>query len=322
MTTTIADLTEPMRALRARFEELVDEHRPALWRYCLRLTGSAWDAEDLLQETILRAFGRLPNFWQQIDARPYLFRIATNCWIDQVRRSRRFGDQPGEMEEPGATEADGAEAREALETVVFHLPPRQRVVFLLAEAFDFRAQEIAGMIGTTEGAVKAALHRARETLRGVREAGAAPAPGPERRAALLPVLHLYRDAFNRRDPDAIAALLHEQVAVDIVGVGEELGRETARSASLAEWAADPIPQWAEVGYLENRPTLFVYYRTGRSPRALAWLITMDADADVVTGMRLYYFCPELIRHAAERLGEDCVTHGYHYVPPAAGGGAG
>ena len=82
-------IVDPLRNLREQFLLLTEPHRPALWRYCLHVTGSPWDAEDLVQDTLLRAFARLGHFWQPIDnPRAYLFRIASNTWIDTLRRGK------------------------------------------------------------------------------------------------------------------------------------------------------------------------------------------------------------------------------------------
>lgn len=316
-TASLDSLAEPLREMRLRFEAVLAPHREALWDYCRRLTGSAWDAEDLVQETMLKAFASLAKLWQPVDARAYLFRIASNAWIDQVRRARRAPME--ELEAHPELEADSiserrVEVREAMERLVTLLPPRQRVVLLLCDLLDFRAGEVAAMLGSTDGAVKSALQRARTTL------ARASAPGSEplrtaidRTAAQHPVVERYLAAFDARDADAIAALLHEEVTVSIVGCAEELGRSTVRASSLAEWASDPREQWVEPGYLEGRAAIFVFYRTADAPRALGWVTTLDVDADGVLAQRQYYFCPEFIRHAARALGVPAVTHGHQYV---------
>ena len=83
------DVAGPLRTLRARFDSEVLPYRPDLWRYCQRLTGSAWDAEDLVQDTLQRAFAGLASLWQPVHPRAWLFRIATNLWIDRYRREVR-----------------------------------------------------------------------------------------------------------------------------------------------------------------------------------------------------------------------------------------
>ena len=88
ITESTEHLSESARQLRQQFDELVAGHREGLWRYCLKLTGNPWDAEDLVQDTLLKAFGRLSFYWQPLNIRAYLFRIASNAWIDSWRRLR------------------------------------------------------------------------------------------------------------------------------------------------------------------------------------------------------------------------------------------
>lgn len=350
---TLQRLGRPVEEARRAFMRLIEPHRPDLWRYCLRLTGSAWDADDLMQETMMRAFARL-TWWEPVEARPYLFRIATNAWIDDVRR-RRVTPVELDAAEPADEEPDPVETWAAMEHLVAALPPRQRVVLLLTQVFDFTAAEVAAMLHSTEGAVKAALHRARAGLRAA-AAGEGPpvgaglrtrppadrppasvdlrsdalgnrlpasgdpqpaAPGerrPTRPTVPVPsaVVAAYLDAFNRRDPDAIAALLTEGAECDIVECGVEYGREVIRKYSLEDWARDPRPQWAEYGELDGEPVVFVYFRTEQHERALGQLVRLTTAGDRSTAMRLYYFTPELIRDAAGRLNVPACTWGYFH----------
>jgi RNA polymerase sigma factor (sigma-70 family) len=310
---TLEELEKPLRQLREQFETLTLPHRPDLWRYCLRLTGSPWDAEDLVQETLARAFARMGHYWQPLEARPYLFRIATNAWIDARRRARLEVD---ELDDNVAapTDADPAATLAAMEALVALLPARQRVVLLLTQVFHFTAAEVAAMTGSTEGAVKAALHRARTTLAGAAAREGAPSrPAP---AAPAPVVAAYLDAFNRRDMEAICALLTEDAMAEMVGVAEEVGREVVRRNSLTEWAADPQPMWAEPGTLDGRDVLYVFFRTEAHEKALAWILTFEAAGARIATVRNYCFCPDLLQHAADQLGVPASLYGYRYTAPA------
>lgn len=311
----LATLSAPMRDLRREFEDAIAPHREALWHFCRRLTGSGWDAEDLVQETLLRALARLPNLWQPIHPRGYLFRIATNLWIDQQRRERPLLIEA--LDEADGIASDGsadqrALVREAIERVVHLLPPRQRVVLLLCDTLDFHSREVAAMLGTTDGAVKSALQRARARLHAGRDGDGTVRASALHATASDPVVERYVDAFNRRDPDAIAALLDEASEVTIVGSAEEVGRDASRQASLAEWAADPREQRAVAGVLEGRPAIFVLYRTAGGGEALGCVHVPHEVEGRITRLRLYYFCVAFLQHAAALLGVDAVTHGHRY----------
>jgi len=315
MSARLEEMGAPLRELRATFEAEVEPHRRALWNYCLRLTGSAWDAEDLVQETMLRALARLAQLWQPVDPRAYLFRIATNTWIDQRRREVRaeFRELAAEAEPTEQMPEVRVEAQEALAHLVRVLTPLQRVVFLLCETLDFRAHEAASLLGTTEGAVKAALHRAR---RGLAAVGTAPEAAPPTRfleaGEASEIVQRYVEAFNARDPDAIAALLDERAVTTIVGSAEEIGREVSRKNSLAEWAAETTEQWASAGLLEGKEVIFVLAHGTASRPCLYSLIELEAAAGAIHGHKIYFFSPELLEHAAAALGLEASTHGHQY----------
>src|SRR2546429_5201384 len=89
------ELTKSVRAVRMQFLEQVEPFREDLYRYCRGLTGSVWDAEDLVQETLLRTFAKLGEVhWDVAKPRPYIFAVATNAWTDRKRR-----DEPGSLPE-------------------------------------------------------------------------------------------------------------------------------------------------------------------------------------------------------------------------------
>jgi len=308
---------DALREIRTRFEDEVEPHRAALWRYCLRLTGSAWDAEDLVQDTMVKAVAGLARLWQPLEPRAYLFRIATNAWIDRHRRESRaeWADLPDEVPAEGPLPDLRLEAHDAIALLVDRLPPMQRAVFLLCETLGFTGREAAALVGRTEGAVKAALHRARRRLAedvaedaGERGEAIARLADPD---SVDPVVRRWIEAFDARDPDALAALLHEDAVTEIVGSAEEIGREVSRRGSLAEWAAEPVEQWARPGVLEGEPVLFVF-----APReggeALYSLLRLETAGDAVARQRIYYYAPELLEHAAAALGVPARTHGHRW----------
>ena len=223
------------RELEARLEE----HRAELTGYAYRMLGSVFEAEDAVQETLLRAWRSLDRFEGRAALRTWLYRIATNVCLDMLsgreRRARPMdlgpagsADAPlgealpgGRWIEPipdelvhpagGGDPAELAVSRESVRlafvAALQHLPPRQRAVLILREVLRWRAAEVAELLGTSVASVNSALQRARSTLsaRGVGSTGT-PEPMDEERRALLA---RYVDAFERYDMDALTALLHE-----------------------------------------------------------------------------------------------------------------
>jgi RNA polymerase sigma-70 factor, ECF subfamily len=155
----------------AAYERLVERHRAELQAHCRRMLGSAHDAEDALQEALLRAWRSLPQFEGRGSARWWLYRIATNAALDALRR-RRMHLVPIEDEPPVAgpeTDPEGRYARReavdrALVTADRLLTDRQRDVLILREVLGFSAEETAARLGASIPAVNSALQRARATL--------------------------------------------------------------------------------------------------------------------------------------------------------------
>lgn len=304
------------RDLKKEFDLLVIPHRPALWRYCRAITGSAWDAEDLVQETLLRAFASLSQLWQPLVPKAYLFRIASNAWIDQCRKQRIEWEEnvePEQLSQP--VSVDSLEVTEAMETLVANLPARQRVIFLLIDVFDFTAAEAASMIGSTEGAVKAALHRARVKLQErkgrQREEDVPMKVRQTWTESDKMIVQAYLDAFNRRDPDGIAELLDDQAAVDIVHIALEYGKETIRKYSLEGWAKDPMPMQAQLHDLWGELAVVVLTETAEGP-AVYDLIRLELNHGRIVQTKEYYFCPELLAATAAVLGIGVHSNGYLY----------
>ncbi|MBI4547833.1 MAG: sigma-70 family RNA polymerase sigma factor [Ignavibacteriae bacterium] len=314
----LENLERSINELRNNFVSLTEPHRPALWRFCLRLTGSAWDAEDLVQETMMKAFARLAYLGQVLDMKAYLFRIASNSFIDQIRKTKILPEELEIAAEiPNETEKRPAETREAIEILVKTLPPRQRVIVLLSEVFDFTAAEIATMMETTEGAIKAALHRARTSLKAATTEQMT-SEGQTRTGITppLPIIERYIDAFNKLDPEALLALLDPSVVNDIVGDWEEHGKEQMKKFSLHYWVLDKTPKWVEYGIFEGRPVLFGFRKTARHEKTLSEIITLNIADNRVISQKWYFFNVDMIHYAAKLLGVPAETHGYRFSEPS------
>jgi RNA polymerase sigma-70 factor, ECF subfamily len=219
------------------FRELTDPYRRELQLHAYRIVGSAQDAEDLLQETLLAAWRGLAQFEGRASVRAWLHRIATNRALDALRASRRRPEDLQRMTEvpvptrhaepiwlepcPDALldgvpdDAPGPDARyEAREAIALafiaglqHLPPQQRAVLVLRDVLGFRAAEVAGMLETSEASVNSLLRRARaafETRLPATARDRAPLPGSKRERDIAGRL---ADAFEAGDIDAVVALL-------------------------------------------------------------------------------------------------------------------
>ncbi|MEN8161275.1 MAG: RNA polymerase sigma factor [Myxococcota bacterium] len=317
-----ADLRDELRATWHRYLDRVAPLRPALFGVCRRLTGNVWEAEDLVQDTLLRAFATLGSIHHEVrNPRAYLLRTATNLWIDTVRRRER---EATALAEPAAEApaAAPAELRDAGERLFQRLSPQERAALVLKDAFDMSLDEIAEILRTTRGAVKAALHRGRGRL-GAPEAAAAHRPRPS--VALLDrFVALYRAA----DVPGLVALMLDGGSVENVGCGVEFGRENfPRETGWFHRAVFGHAEWpAELQYTDSRleraeldgEPILLGFATRRGREALEQVLRIEEVDGRIARLRGYAFCPETMREVGERLGLPVRTGLYRYPTPAPG----
>lgn len=160
-------------------ENMLKTLQTALNKYCLSLTHSTWDAEDLAQDTWIKALGVLKTS-ENTNVQALLMRIAKNTWIDVTRRKATFYKVLERIHRKETASSDSSlfEIEHVFQALIQHLSPLQRTVFLMRDVLGYSAIETAERIGTTDGAVKAALFRARQALQSVREELFAEAEGP------------------------------------------------------------------------------------------------------------------------------------------------
>jgi RNA polymerase sigma-70 factor, ECF subfamily len=225
-------------ALTIEQERQLELYRSELTGFCYRMLGSAFEAEDAVQETLIRAWRSLDRFEGRAALRSWLYRIATNVCMDMLRgRGRRampmdLGPAGEPIVEnlstrPEATwlepipdgqvvpsDSDPAEVAVARETIrlafvaaLQHLPPRQRAVLILCEVLRWKAAEVAELLDTSVASVNSALQRARATLE-ASDVSAADPPA-EVDEADAEMLARYVEAFERYDMDALTSLIHE-----------------------------------------------------------------------------------------------------------------
>jgi RNA polymerase sigma-70 factor (ECF subfamily) len=313
--TTASPLHDQVQHPWRRFLEEYEPLRADLYRYCRFLTRNPWDAEDLVQDVLARAFVTLGGVTHAPpNPKAWLFRVASNHWINQVKRTRETLVTPPEQ----SIEPDPRSAREAAGSLVARLAPQERAAVVLKEVFDFSLEEIADALSTSVGAVKAALHRGRGQLAELDYEPVAKAPPP--------VLDAFCAAFNARDIDRLTALLLDNVTLEFPGLHTDFGAEAARRAlgtTMSNSRAFILPEWRqdiveasprfEVRAHRDRQMVLAWWRhaDGEAVRAFSLL---DCEGDRISRMRTYFHTPEAIAEVCRELGVPCRTNGYRYWP--------
>jgi RNA polymerase sigma-70 factor (ECF subfamily) len=319
---TPSELGEDVRGSLNRFVERYEPLRSELYRYCRHLTRSPWDAEDLAQDTLARAFVTLGRMQEAPpNPRAWLFRVASNLWLDRLRRTREVsGDVPEGVvpHEPRAT-------REAAGTLIARLAPQERAAVVLKDVFEFSLEEVAEVLATTAGSIKAALHRARGKLT---------EPDPEARAQPAPgVLDAFCDAFNARDLDRLTTLLLDSASVEVVGASGEYGPTAARrgmlygmlfgSERLAESDTRPgIEPRFKQGALGSSPrcelrrhrgeTLMLLWYAHHDGEAVRAINRVEVDGDAIARIQNYFYTPDFLADVCGELNVPFRVNGYRH----------
>jgi len=274
---------------REAFDRLLGELRPKLHRYCARMTGSAVDGEDVLQEALVKAIEAFPEAGSIANPEGWLFRIAHNAALDFLRRrarqdAHRSDEDPDMIVDPVTTTEDRQIAATSLRTFM-RLPAAQRSSVILMDVLGYSLDEIREVMDTSIPAIKAALHRGRARLRELaQEPDDHPAPAlaePERSR-----LAAYVERFNARDFDALRTMLADEVRLELVnklrlsGRGE-VGNYFTNYSKVADWHLIP-------GLVDRRPAILV--RAPGNPSATPdYFILLAWTGDSVTGIRDFRF---------------------------------
>ncbi len=284
---------------RRRFLELVTDLRPELHRYCARMTGSVADGEDIVQETLARAYYLLPEMDEVPAFRPWLFRIAHNRALDHLRRyEARMGEPLEAVQDSAADPAldpgDAIAHQQAVQAAVsrfVELAPAQRSCVILKDVLGHSLEEIGGLLELSLPAVKAALQRGRVRLREL-AVTRPPEPPPQ----TTPAVARYVALFNARDWDGVRAMLAEDVQLDLVSRAQRAGRAVGDYLTnydrYRDWRLAPA-------WLEGREVIAVFRAPGDTRPG--YLIELDFEQGKIRRIRDFRYVPYIMQDAVAVL---------------------
>jgi RNA polymerase sigma-70 factor (ECF subfamily) len=273
-------MSDPADGQAVWLQRAFDEHRRELHVHCYRLAGNVADADDLVQETFLRAWRARDRFEGRASARTWLYRIATNVFLDSRKAASHRTVPSGDPLEwstdigpyPDALLDDdpqsGLEARETVElaliAALMYLPPRQRSAFVLRDIHGWTPQEIGGALNTGVAGVNSLLQRARQTMR----EHAPSDPRDWRRPRLTTAdEEILRRYANARDAEAFRALLAEDVRITMPPDPPVTGVDAA-----AEFLGRPLDWRSFPASANGRPAQLNYLRLPGSQRYEATVV--------------------------------------------------
>ena len=287
--------------LRAEFDALVDDVRPQLLRYCARMTGSATDGEDIVQEAMAKVYYQLPELGHVQSLRAWLFRVAHNKSIDFLRRyDTRFGE-PLEGELPVQVEESPLDAAEVAEWGLSYfakLTAMQRSCVILKDVLAYTLEEISEILDTSVPAIKGALHRGRSSLR--RLAASVPEAGVTGMdTAQVEQLGRYVALFNARDFDGLRAMLAEDVRLELVGRVQRSGATDVGRYFDNYLRLERIS--IEVGVVDGRPAILAREASGTPP---SYCIVIGFRGGRIQHIRDYRYAPHVLTEARWHGADD------------------
>ncbi len=284
----------PFEARYLAFLETIANLRPSLHRYCSRMTGSVLDGEDVVQEALFQAYRMLDSFDDSRPLSPWLFRIAHNRCIDFLRRREVRKEAETAVLEPDRVmpvDPPGPALGRAVEHLVLALPPKERACVLLKDVFDYSLEEIAELVGSTVGGVKAALHRGRAKLPALSDHGVPPRAKDPDEARLL---HLYVERFNRRDWDG----LRELIAADArLRVADRFIGPLAEAPYFGNYGRWPVPWRLAAGEVDGEPAVIILMNRDAEEWKPEAVVRLEVIDHRVTRIADYLHCPWVLAAA-------------------------
>src|SRR6478609_11333047 len=291
----VSALHESMRC----FLQLVSGVRPDLHRYCARMTGSVADGEDIVQDTLARAYYALSEMETVPELRPWLFQIAHNRALDHLRRYERRMSEPledtAESALSNASDPEEMLAREQATRAAIsrfvELVPAQRSAVILKDVLGHSLSELAQLMSISESAAKAALHRGRERLQALSEGASEQPLSPN---VVSPGIARYVALFNARDWDGVRALLAEDVRLDLVSRAKRSGPEVAsyltNYALVDDWHLAP-------GSVDGREVITVF--RNRADVRPAYFIELEFLDEQVIRIKDFRYVPYILAEPSQ-----------------------
>ena len=276
------------------FLETITHLRPSLHRYCSRMTGSVLDGEDVVQDALFQAYRKLDTFDDARPLAPWLFRIAHNRCVDLLRRRGvREEAEAGAAGPDSVVPVDppGPGLGRAVEHLVLTLPPMQRACVLLKDVFDYSLEDIAELVGSTVGGVKAALNRGRSKLAALPQRTS---PPRAKSADVARLLRLYVERFNQRDWDG----LRELIAADArLRVADRFAGQLMDSPYFGIYERTTVPWRLAVGEVDGEPAIILLHRAadGWTPQSF---VQLDVTDQRITRIVDYWHTPWILQAAS------------------------
>ncbi|MBR3121451.1 sigma-70 family RNA polymerase sigma factor [Oceanobacillus profundus] len=295
----VQTIVEHTRTLHNDFNEILKPYRIDLWRYCKYLTRSAWDGEDLFQDTLIKAFASLSQRWSTINPKAFLFRIATNTWIDNTRKSKVFLEDLFDYQGIVSDEKEESKflIREALEILIQHLPPNQVAIFLLMDVFNFKATEVAGMINISENGIYSSIHRSRKKLKEIKKLEDKGESQPRNVENIDPIIDKYLNAFNDGNVEGILNLMSSQIFNDASPGFQEYNKDEVKNGSLRFGLPG---HYGKRIWLWGKEVNIVLARKDKGYE-LHDINYQEIYEDKIVVHKSYFFCRELLTEASKVL---------------------